>query len=310
MKRHTLSYALTHGYVHDWLVLGPCDTPIADRPPAGEDERDFCARLLNSADRTQPDFRAPVEVGRQSCGEKNLYWEVSHCEADHLVDYSGFVPAYTRRQAWAFVILNSTAAQSVTLRLATTCPVTLWLNDTLLGYAERPGTDDQTLQSYSFLADLKAQDNTLLIRLEQVAIGHMALACALSVADAPEKSFKISIPTATSAEVIPERQALERVFQAPYLDRAVYTHEDTVTLVCPEDTPMAAETLMRMQTPDGWIFGETFGSVGPGRTIPGIAFFDKTLLFDGWSIGGLFWLVKKYFASILHRKAGAGDATG
>jgi len=38
--------------------------------------------------------------------------------------------------------------------------------------------------------------------------------------------------------------------------------------------------------------------------------FDKTLLFDGWSIGGLFWLVKKYFASILHRKAGAGDATG
>jgi len=28
-------------------------------------------------------------------------------------------------------------------------------------------------------------------------------------------------------------------------------------------------------------------------------FFDKTLLFDGWSIGGLFWLVKKYFASLL-----------
>jgi len=41
------------------------------------------------------------------------------------------------------------------------------------------------------------------------------------------------------------------------------------------------------------------------------------LLFDEWSIGGLFWLVKKYFAldrnilhlaSILHRKTGADDA--
>ena len=37
---------------------------------------------------------------------------------------------------------------------------------------------------------------------------------------------------------------------------------------------------------------------------------DKALLFDGKSIGGLFWLVKKYLASILHRKAGAGDAVG
>jgi len=37
---------------------------------------------------------------------------------------------------------------------------------------------------------------------------------------------------------------------------------------------------------------------------------DKILLFDGWSLGGLFWLVKGYFSSILHQKAGAGDATG
>jgi len=37
---------------------------------------------------------------------------------------------------------------------------------------------------------------------------------------------------------------------------------------------------------------------------------DKTLLFGGWSIGGLFWLVKKYFAAVLHRKAEAGDTVG
>jgi hypothetical protein len=39
-------------------------------------------------------------------------------------------------------------------------------------------------------------------------------------------------------------------------------------------------------------------------------FFDKTLLFDGRSIGGLFFLVKGYFASILRRKPVAGDAIG
>jgi hypothetical protein len=42
--------------------------------------------------------------------------------------------------------------------------------------------------------------------------------------------------------------------------------------------------------------------------------FNKTLLFGELTIGGLFWIVKKYFAAVLHRKrslvfikAGAGD---
>jgi len=38
--------------------------------------------------------------------------------------------------------------------------------------------------------------------------------------------------------------------------------------------------------------------------------FDKALLSMGGSIGGLFLLVKGYFASVLHQKAGAGDAVG
>jgi hypothetical protein len=37
---------------------------------------------------------------------------------------------------------------------------------------------------------------------------------------------------------------------------------------------------------------------------------DKILLFDGWRIGGLFLIVKKYFASVLHKKAGAGERVG
>jgi hypothetical protein len=35
---------------------------------------------------------------------------------------------------------------------------------------------------------------------------------------------------------------------------------------------------------------------------------DKMPLFGGWSVEGLFLLVKKYLAAVLHRKAGAGDA--
>jgi len=37
---------------------------------------------------------------------------------------------------------------------------------------------------------------------------------------------------------------------------------------------------------------------------------DKNFLFRGVSIGGLFWAVKEYYASVLHQKAGAGDAIG
>jgi len=35
---------------------------------------------------------------------------------------------------------------------------------------------------------------------------------------------------------------------------------------------------------------------------------DKILLFDGGTIGGLLLLVKGYSASVLHQKAGDGDA--
>jgi hypothetical protein len=37
---------------------------------------------------------------------------------------------------------------------------------------------------------------------------------------------------------------------------------------------------------------------------------DRKLLLSGRSIGGLPGLVKKYFAAVLHRKAGAGDTVG
>ena len=41
-----------------------------------------------------------------------------------------------------------------------------------------------------------------------------------------------------------------------------------------------------------------------------IKLIDKALLSMVGSIGGLFWLVKGYFASILRRKPVAGDAIG
>ncbi len=49
----------------------------------------------------------------------------------------------------------------------------------------------------------------------------------------------------------------------------------------------------------------TFSDLDQGKYTVTI---DKNFLFRGGSIGWLFWLVNGYFASILHRKAGAGDA--
>jgi hypothetical protein len=274
MTKSFLSYALSDGYIHNWLALGPCDAAIAARPAPGETELAFRARLLAAADRSKPDFRAPMELNRFTCegAEEARFWEATRCAADHQVEWSGFFPVYTARRAWAYVVLSSQAAQAVTLKLTTTCPATVWLNDQPVGFPDAAiavvELSDQTPRSFIATAALRPRDNLLLVRLDQIAVGDAALAFALRVEGAPAKSVKVKVPTlALDAK---ERLALERAYDATYLDRAVLTPDDTPRLVSPEDLPGAFESVLRMQTPDGWIYGESFGSVRAGSEISGV----------------------------------------
>lgn len=273
MKKSSLSYQLVDGFVHDWLILGPCDTVLTAGPEPGETEPAFRRRLLAPADRGAPDFDAVTELDRFTCegSDQARYWEAAHCEADHQLDFSGAFPVLTARRVWAYTVLTSAAQQEVTLRLSTTCPAAVWLNEKPIRLAaadaEATGPGDQTLRTATKTVTLRPRDNRLLIRLDQVAIGDAALALALQVADAaaPVKSKLLTLTVNPK-----ERQAVERAYQFPYLDRVVLTPDDTPHLISPDDTPGAFEAMLRMQTPDGWIYGESYGSVRPGAEIPGV----------------------------------------
>ncbi len=277
MKKTSLTYQLADGFVHDWLILGPCDMPRTDRPMAGETELAFRRRLLAAGDRTQPDFDAITELDRFTCpgnGEAR-YWEAAHCEADHLLDFSGTFSTYTVRRVWAHTILNSSARQEVTLHLYATCPVTLWLNDKPIRLAaDQPDQSDladladQTLRTFTQSVTLRQRDNRLLIRLEQIAIGDAALAFGLRIAGTQAAPVRSKLTTLTLRPQ--ERLAVEHAYQFPYLDRAVLTPDDTPHMVSPDDTPGAFESMVRMETPEGWIYGESYGSVRPAAQIPGV----------------------------------------
>jgi hypothetical protein len=153
-----------------------------------------------------------------------------------------------------------------------TCPVSVWLRGELIGRSEGPeDLADQAMRTHDFAVQLQPRDNPLLVKLEQVGIGHVALAFGLRVETA-EKAVKVALPTVTQdPAVAQERQALERAYQSPYLARAVVGREDAVKLICPDDTPMEAQTVMRVETVDGWIYGEMFGKIGKEATIEGLS---------------------------------------
>ncbi|MEJ5199559.1 MAG: hypothetical protein WHX53_11605, partial [Anaerolineae bacterium] len=64
-----------------------------------------------------------------------------------------------------------------------------------------------------------------------------------------------------------DRLAVERAYQYPYLERAVLTADDVGRLICPADTPGAYESVVRLQSPEGWIYGEAHGTVKAGAQI-------------------------------------------
>lgn len=270
MKKTALSYQLADGYVHDWLILGPCDTELTARPEPGEAEPAFRRRMLAAADRTQPDFDDPAELDRFTCegGGESRYWEAAHCEADHLLDFSATFKTYTLRRVWAYVILSSAGGQEVQLQLFTTCPATVWLNGKALHFdaPQDPFADptDQSLRTLVRSVQLKPRDNRLLVRLEQIAIGDAALGCGLRIAG---EAFSVKAKLMTLTLRPKDRLAIERAYQFPYLDRAVVTGDDVARLISPEDTPAAYKSVLRLQTPEGWIYGEAHGSVSAGTEI-------------------------------------------
>jgi hypothetical protein len=247
MSNYLLTYPLTtDGFIDHWLVLGPCDTPPAEE------------RLTDAP--LPPDFSAPVELDRVACGGQTLFWQVEHCQPDHLIEWSGFLPVSTHRRGWAFAQIESPVAQRVTLQCAATAPVSLWLNGAMIlsdaGVEHQPPT-------LAVNADLQPGSNRILVRVERVGMGHLALSLALRIL--ADDEIRVQIPTVT--QQTEKRQALEEIFAATYLDRAVYNQGEAVRLITPGHIQNGDPVTLRLQKPTGAIHAETTAPLQRGAVI-------------------------------------------
>lgn len=255
MKRRHLVYSLKNGYIHDWLVLGPAVTPITVQPDAGEAALAYRTRLLQDADHVMCDFPVPPQEAQkiERFGAA-LYWQVEGCQDDHLVEKDITAAGYSYARAWAFTRLSCPKSETMTLSLTLCCPASVWLNGQHIQYcAHVTALDDQTAQTYTFAANLKPGDNDLLVRMEQIAAGDAVLAMAVRVDSPPAREVRIRVPTITADPQL--RQEWENALKHAHLDRAVYQRDQMVTIMCDAGMPGARAGSIRLQQPEGIIYG-------------------------------------------------------
>jgi hypothetical protein len=270
MKQRHLVYGLNHGYIHDWLVLGPAITPVIEQPKPGEEALAYRGRLLQAADHTACDFPdRPQEIQKIERFGEPLYWEVEHCQDDHLVERDVATAVYSHTRVWAFTRFSCPGAESLTLSLTLSCPASVWLNGRHVRYCEHSAAlDDQTPRTHSFTVGLKPGDNDLLVRLEQVAVGDAVLALAARIESPRAAGVKIRLPTITQEPA--ERQEWERALEHAYLDRPIYQRDQTVMVICGDRMPGSRSGSVRLQQPDGVIYGRMDVTFQAGAQLEGL----------------------------------------
>ncbi|MCD6286382.1 MAG: hypothetical protein J7M39_10775, partial [Anaerolineae bacterium] len=91
MSTPYLEYELQDGFIHNWLVAGPLETPIE---VAAGDDLDEPARKLQIAQEryvAEPAVEgAPIDRGAAVVDDRELKWAYTRCLDDHFVDLSTF----------------------------------------------------------------------------------------------------------------------------------------------------------------------------------------------------------------------------
>lgn len=260
-----LTYALRDGYIDHWLVAGPVArlVPNLDRF-AGPDFRLRIARHLRT---TTPDITgeaaeyAPFIAG-DAAGDAGGRWAYRRCGDDHFVDVTAFyhTPHYLR--AWAYCELDSPREQEVRFTLTTNGPADAWINGAHVHRHEH--FHHQQPQGAAFTAALRAGRNAVLVRIEAVAARECPFAMALRAAGEFDGEA-IHLPT--TIRPVDRRALLERVFDQAVTDRDVYTREQPIVLRWPVDAPESAILAVRLQRPDGRIYGEAQRKAAGGARI-------------------------------------------
>ena len=243
-------YELYSGYVHDWLVAGPLAVPVTDLDRfTGADYKLQIAR--HYYDPAPGIVESPMERDKPIPGNEEIEWRYVRCVDDHLVDVSGFYHTCHYLRTWAYVEVECAEAQEVTAVLTTNGPADVWLNGEHVHRQEH--FHHQIPHSVSFRAALRAGNNQVLVRFEEVASRECPYVMALELPGLPVHT-RVLVPVCS--DELDYRRRLEQTFAAAYLDRDVYAEDERVIVRWPEEFKLRCQVAARLQQPSGWIYAE------------------------------------------------------
>ena len=265
---HKEGVPLPEGYIHNWLLAGPQAIPVPDLDRfSGEDFKLQIARHYyeEQSGITQPpqEWEPPFSIG-----DETFHWRYTRCLEDHFIDLSAgleqpaFYHTYHYLRTWAYAEVKCPRSQEVTFLLTTHGPADLWLNGQHLHRQEH--FHHREPHSVPFPAMLQAGQNEILIRFEQVAMQECPYALALQIVGLPSEGALVMLPTPIVA--LARRQTLERVIEATYLDRYLYTSDDEVIVRWPDDMMAKATVGIRFQNLLGRITREAWIPVGASES--------------------------------------------
>lgn len=232
ITQHHLTYLLQDGWVHNWLVAGPQNTPVAPaeykfnaalRPPIVQ--QFFTQEPLVAG---TPLEGEPVKVDDPlKASVPALTWKYLACQDDHLIDLSAWHPKSDYVHAWAFCVLNSPTTRAIQFECCSNGPAVCLVNGRrVLSHRE---FDYYNIHRAAFEAELKAGANTVLIRFDQLMTRNGPHTMALRLGNAD--GVQVQIPTRTADAA--RRQALEVAFESAYLSRDSYGAGQEIRLNVP-----------------------------------------------------------------------------
>jgi hypothetical protein len=221
MTISTLSYHLSHQFVHNWLVAGPKVKLVPELSSFPKDNLEISILQHNYSPESGV-TREPVDIGplNDTDDPEVICWRYYSCLDDHYIDFTSFSTQCAYQQAWAFSYLNVTQDCQVDFCLTTNGPADLWLNDEHVHRQEH--FSKQSPIGVSFKVTLKSGMNKLLIRIENVAIREAPFVMAFRIDGLPDNETMTLIPTNIEKDYIQTRIDMEKVIQCGYLDKYVY----------------------------------------------------------------------------------------
>lgn len=252
----TIAYPLqAQGYIDHWLVAGPQAVSVPNLEAfAGSEVKTAIAEYYDNRDAliTEPPAELAATTVVDQAGAQTFPWRVVHCLDDHFVDLSAFYHTCHYLRAWAYTEVNVPTALDLTAVLTTNGPADLWVNGRhvhrhLHFHHQIPGR-------VSFPLTLQAGKNTILVRMEAVAIRECPYAMALQLQGINDAAdWQVTLPTTLAPK---RRQPLEAIFAAATLDRSTFHRDDEIIVRWPADLPYSTQITVRLQTPDGRIYAE------------------------------------------------------